>query len=61
MRDTGKFGLIGVGTMGRGLTRNMVAAGIEVSAYDVDRACLQDAQELGARPVNGIGGNLRRV
>ena len=53
---SGKFGLIGVGTMGRGLTRNMTKAGIEVMAHDLDANRLAEAKALGARPVNGIAG-----
>lgn len=56
MIDSSKFGLVGVGTMGRGLTRNMTSAGIEVSAFDIDSERLSAAREVGARPVNGIGG-----
>lgn len=56
MTDSGKFGLIGVGTMGRGLTKNMNAAGIHVSVHDIDAGRLADAEDLGASVVNGIGG-----
>ena len=56
MTDSTGFGLIGVGTMGRGLTRNMTSAGIEVSAFDIDSGRLAASEEVGARPVNGIGG-----
>ncbi len=56
MPDTSIFGLIGVGTMGRGLARNMIAAGISVHAYDISAVRLSEASQLGANAANGIAG-----
>lgn len=56
MADGGAFGLVGVGTMGRGLARNMARAGIEVLVHDIDAGRLEEARRLGARPANGIAG-----
>ena len=56
MTEAAKFGLIGTGTMGRGLVRNMTAAGVDVSVHDIDPDRLADAAAQGGKVVNGIGG-----
>lgn len=43
-----RVGFIGLGGMGRGLVRNLVAKGVAVTAYDLDPAALAMAQAHGA-------------
>lgn len=47
-----KVGLIGVGTMGSQMARNLVAAGFEVCARDVDPEAEERARRLGAAVVD---------
>jgi 3-hydroxyisobutyrate dehydrogenase len=45
---------IGLGHMGGHMCRNLVTAGFEVSAYDLDAGALARAAADGARPADGI-------
>ena len=44
-----RVGFIGLGNMGSGMCANLVKAGFDVSAYDLDAAALARAQAAGAR------------
>jgi 3-hydroxyisobutyrate dehydrogenase-like beta-hydroxyacid dehydrogenase len=50
MNKVTSVGLIGVGTMGRGLGRNIVMAGFELSVFDPQQEAMGHAASLGARP-----------
>ncbi len=50
------FGLVGAGIMGKGLTRNLLAQGFELSVFDSDPAAMERAAGMGARPANGLAG-----
>ncbi len=52
-----KLGFIGVGIMGGPMARNLVDAGYEVSAYDIDAAALKRVVDHGA----GQGGSIVEV
>jgi 3-hydroxyisobutyrate dehydrogenase len=41
-------GFIGLGTMGRGMARRLVAAGVPVKVFDVNRAAVEDLVAAGA-------------
>lgn len=43
-----KIAFVGLGGMGRGLVKNMVAKGLDVTAFDIDADKLEDAVALGA-------------
>jgi 2-hydroxy-3-oxopropionate reductase len=47
-------GFIGLGTMGREMTRNLLKAGYDVQAYDVLPAAVADMEAAGARPAASI-------
>jgi 3-hydroxyisobutyrate dehydrogenase-like beta-hydroxyacid dehydrogenase len=46
--STTRIGFIGLGGMGRGLVKNMLAKGLHVTAHDLDAAKVSDAVALGA-------------
>ncbi len=48
------IGFVGLGTMGREMTRNLLKAGFAVQAYDVAPAAVQDAVTAGARAATSI-------
>ncbi|MGI3170857.1 NAD(P)-dependent oxidoreductase [Pseudooceanicola sp. C21-150M6] len=48
-----KIAFVGLGGMGRGVTKNMVLKGLDVTAYDIDTARLDDAVALGAKRGTG--------
>ena len=50
------FGLVGAGIMGKGLARNLLAGGFELSVFDIDPAAVERAAGMGARPANGLAG-----
>ncbi len=50
------FGLVGAGIMGKGLARNLLAGGFELSVFDIDAAAVERAVGMGARPANGLAG-----
>ena len=50
------FGLVGAGTMGKGLARNLLRNGFEVSVHDIDAAAVDRAVGMGAKPANGLAG-----
>jgi 3-hydroxyisobutyrate dehydrogenase-like beta-hydroxyacid dehydrogenase len=45
-------GVIGLGAMGRPMSRHMVKAGYTVVGYDIDQAARQRASECGLRPLS---------
>lgn len=51
MADSPKIGVIGVGTMGGGMARNLVDAGFDVSVCDLDEAKVRDLIGRGARAI----------
>ena len=56
MSDDRRFGLVGAGIMGKGLVRNLIANGFEVSVVDKDAEALDRARAMGAAPANGLEG-----
>lgn len=50
------FGLVGAGTMGKGLARNLLGNGFELSVHDIDAAAVDRAVGMGAKPANGLAG-----
>lgn len=51
----GAVAFVGLGVMGREMARNLVAAGFEVAAFDLEPAALEAAAASGARPVRTLG------
>ncbi|WP_308796456.1 NAD(P)-dependent oxidoreductase [Agromyces silvae] len=45
-----RYGLIGLGNVGADLARDAVSAGLDVSAFDIDRAALDRAVDAGVAP-----------
>lgn len=56
MAEDKAFGLVGTGIMGKGLARNIMGAGIDLAVFDPDKAALDRAVGMGARPANGVAG-----
>ncbi len=50
------FGLVGAGTMGKGLARNLLGNGFALSVHDIDAAAVERAVGMGAKPANGLAG-----
>lgn len=50
----GSIGFVGLGGMGRGLVKNMVKHGLDVSAFDIDAGALDHAVSLGAKPAASV-------
>jgi 3-hydroxyisobutyrate dehydrogenase-like beta-hydroxyacid dehydrogenase len=48
-------GVVGLGLIGRALTRRLIAAGIPVAGYDIEAAKLDSLVALGGRPVDSLG------
>ncbi len=53
-RDIGKVGFVGLGGMGRGLVKNMLAKGVEVAVLDLDLAAVECAVTQGATAAPSI-------
>jgi 3-hydroxyisobutyrate dehydrogenase len=49
-----KVGVIGCGLMGKGMAKNLLKAGHEVSVYDTNPSVLKEMENMGAQPVEGI-------
>lgn len=56
MSDRRRFGLIGAGTMGKGLGRNLIRRGFAVAAVDPDPERMAFIRSLGAAEANGVAG-----
>jgi len=56
-----RIGFIGLGHMGGHMCRNVITAGFDVAAYDLDADALARATRDGARPSDGIAGCVRDV
>ena len=54
-----KIAFIGLGHMGAHMCRNVIAAGFEVSAYDLDADALARAAADGARPAKSVADCVR--
>ena len=50
------FGLVGAGIMGKGLARNLLAKGFDLSVFDIDQGAMERAAGMGAKPANGLAG-----
>ncbi len=46
----GKVGVVGLGDMGSGIAKNLLAAGYEVAGFDISAARLEAFAEMGGRP-----------
>jgi 3-hydroxyisobutyrate dehydrogenase-like beta-hydroxyacid dehydrogenase len=46
-----RVGLIGLGSMGRGIGKNLLTAGFSLTVYDVNLAAIEGLQQLGAEGV----------
>ncbi|WP_347337164.1 NAD(P)-dependent oxidoreductase [Bradyrhizobium lablabi] len=49
-----RVGFIGLGGMGRGLVKNLVAKGVAVTAYDLNPAAVAAATSFGATAASGV-------
>jgi 2-hydroxy-3-oxopropionate reductase len=49
-----RVGFIGLGGMGRGLVKNLVAKGVAVTAYDLNPAAVEVAKSFGAPPAKSV-------
>src|SRR6476659_9634602 len=49
-----RVGFIGLGGMGRGLVKNLVAKGVAVTAYDLNPAAVAAAKSFGATVASGV-------
>ena len=49
-----RVGFVGLGGMGRGLVKNLVAKGVAVTAFDLDPAALAAAKSQGATAASGL-------
>jgi 2-hydroxy-3-oxopropionate reductase len=56
---TTKVGFIGLGIMGTPMTRNLVAAGYDVTAYDLDPARIEAVVQDGAKGASSIAAAVR--
>ena len=54
-----KIGFIGLGIMGRPMAKNLVKAGYDVTAYDLNAAAVQDVAAAGATAASSIGEAVR--
>jgi L-threonate 2-dehydrogenase len=50
-----RIGVIGLGVMGSAMARNLLAAGHDVSGFDIDRNRLVDFAEAGGSPASSTG------
>jgi 3-hydroxyisobutyrate dehydrogenase len=49
-----KVGVIGCGLMGRGMVKNLLKKGHEVSVFDANSSALESMSSIGAKPVGSI-------
>jgi 3-hydroxyisobutyrate dehydrogenase-like beta-hydroxyacid dehydrogenase len=56
MAQGSKVGLVGVGTMGKGLGRNILKKGFELAVADTDPKAVERMVAMGAMPANGVAG-----
>lgn len=56
MTERTRIGLIGAGIMGKGLGRNIMEAGYDLSVTDKDPASVDRMTEMGASASNGVAG-----
>ena len=56
-----RVGFIGLGGMGRGLVKNLVAKGVAVTAYDLNPAAVAAAKSFGATAAKQRSGNPRQL
>ena len=49
-----RVGFIGLGGMGRGLVKNLVAKGVSVTAYDLNAAAVEIAKSFGATAASNL-------
>ena len=49
-----RVGFIGLGGMGRGLVKNLVAKGVAVTAYDLNPAAVEIARSFGATAASNL-------
>jgi 3-hydroxyisobutyrate dehydrogenase-like beta-hydroxyacid dehydrogenase len=61
MAKSASVGLIGVGTMGRGLARNITRAGWELSVFDRQQPAVDEAVSFGARACEAPSEVLERA
>ena len=60
--DRPAVGFVGLGTMGRGMARRLVSAGLPVQVFDVNEAAVQELVAAGAeagRSLTDLGANCR--
>lgn len=50
------MGVVGLGDMGSGLARNLIAGGFEVTGFDLDAGRMAEFEALGGRPANAASG-----
>ena len=53
-RSRPRVAFIGLGHMGGHMCRNVITAGFEVTAFDLDPAALERSASAGARPATGV-------
>ena len=51
--DTRAVGFIGLGRMGAGMARNLAAAGVPLTVYDLDASVVEDLVGRGASAAAG--------
>jgi len=56
-----RVAFIGLGHMGGHMCRNVVTAGFEVRAYDLDAAALARASDAGAHPARDVAECVRDI
>ncbi len=61
MENKPNIGWIGIGKMGLPMTRNLLKAGYRLSAYDIDKAPLQEISKHGADIADSVGALARGV
>ena len=49
-----RVGFIGLGGMGRGLVKNLIAKGVSVTAYDLNPAAVAAAKSIGATAAKSV-------
>ena len=54
VRAKPRVGFVGLGTMGGPMCQRLTSAGYEVTAYDLDRAALADAETAGASAADSV-------
>ena len=56
MTDKPRIGLVGAGIMGKGLGRNLMAAGYSLTVADTDATAVAQMRDMGASASNGVAG-----